>query len=56
MKKLTILDLSSIMGGAYDPEKCKELQKEAEELENDPNPDWEKWAKKFEEYCFGIED
>lgn len=57
MKKLTLTEQSHILGG-YDEEKCKEVQKEADELsdkqdngEEVDDKDWDAWSEKYLEYC-----
>lgn len=58
MKQLTLKEQSLILGGDYDEEKCKEVQKKADELsdkqdkgENVKGEDWDAWIDEYFEYC-----
>lgn len=58
MKHLTLKEQSLILGGDYDEEKCKELQKKADEYrdkqekgEKVDDEDWDAWIDKYFEYC-----
>lgn len=54
MKKLAILELSSLMGGWAYPEECKKVQERVALMENDPNADWDQWLVDFDRYCAGV--
>lgn len=58
MRQLTLKEQSFILGGDYDEEKCKEVQKQADELsdkqdkgEEVDDTDWDAWIDKYFEYC-----
>lgn len=58
MIHLTLKEQSLILGGDYDEEKCKEIQKQAGEYRDKLNKgeevddcDWDAWADNYIEFC-----
>lgn len=54
MKEISKEQLLSLMGGWADPEKCREVQRKAEQLEESDDEGWREWLEEFDAFCLGI--
>ena len=57
MKEISKLQLISLTGGCTNPEKCRDVQYIANEIQNHPELleefDWSIWCDAFDMFCLG---